>query len=279
MTEVVSLDEEPILNIANENGTMNLQLKMKKIFSIQNRYVKEFLAEVLGTAILVGVGCGSIAQKFFSPDHQNPFAPNVVFGLSAMTAGIIVGKVSGAHINPAVSLAMFLIGRMSALRMFIYFVAQMLGGFLGALLVYLNYYQAIHKYGLNLDTAAIFATYPTDYLGVFNGFFDQVIGTAFLLIAVLGITDPKNNVYSPSTMFLLVGAVVTIHGAAFSSNCGGAINPARDLPPRILTLMTGWGDEVFTTGNYFFWIPVIGPMVGACVGTFIYYFMVGNNWD
>lgn len=159
----------------------------------------------------------------------------------------------------------------------------MIGAFLGALVVYLNYYNALHENALDdgllsIDSAKIFTTFPKSYVSISSAFFDQVIGTVVLIIPVLGITDKFNEKHSVSTTFLLIGLVVTIHGSSFSSNCGGAINPARDLSPRILTLMAGWGNKVFTEGHYFFWIPIIGPLVGAALGTFTYYICIGNNW-
>ena len=173
---------------------------------------------------------------------------------------------------------------MSGIRFLIYVIAQMVGAFLGALVVYLNYYDALNKLGLengllSINSARIFTTFPKDYVSISSAFFDQVIGTTILIIAILAITDKFNEKYSVSTTFLMIGLVVTIHGLSFTSNCGGAINPARDLSPRILLIMAGWGDKVFTYGNYFFWIPVIGPMVGSALGTFTYYICIGNNWQ
>ncbi len=181
--------------------------------------------------------------------------------------------------NPAVSLVMFLTGKMTVLRMLIYWLAQFIGAFLAALVIYISYYEVIQTNGKTMATAGIFATYPSsEKVGWAECFLEQVVGTAFLIISILAITDKKNQVHSNTVSFLLVAMVLFVQGAAFSGNCGGAINPARDLSPRLFTLLAGWGDEVFSAGNFFFWIPIAGPFCGAIIGMVFYAVFVGNNW-
>lgn len=187
--------------------------------------------------------------------------------------------------NPAVTFSMYLTGKITTVRMLIYWIAQFFGSFLAAVVIYINYYNKIDTLGrdkdgiLTLESAAIFATYPQFYLTIATGFFDQVIGTGLLVVFVLAITDKKNEVYSHGASFALVGIFLFVQGAAFSENCGGAINPARDFGPRLFTLMAGWGDKVFSAGNYFFWVPIVGPMIGSLFGTLFYTILFGNNWS
>lgn len=277
----ISLEEDLV-----PQPTEGLQLhdKLRSLFNFRSyKLLREFLAEILGTFILCFIGLGGLAQQHFA-QQQNSFQASFVFGMAVITACMIVGKTSGAHLNPAVSFAFYLIDRISALRMIVYFIAQIIGAFLGALIVYLTYYNALDHSSRETDgnfdikSAKIFVTFPQDYLSIWGGFFDQVVGTAFLILAILGITDKKNLLPSQSTIFVLIGIVVAVHGAAFGHNCGGAINPARDFGPRLFCLMAGWGDKVFTLHSYFFWIPIVAPMVGAAIGTFLYYIFIGNNW-
>ena len=191
----------------------------------------------------------------------------------------------GAHINPAVSFAMLIMGRMKVKRFVVYVLGQFIGAFLGALFVYINYYDAIHKYdeatnfGLySMKTAGIFGTYPSSEVTVFGGLFDQFYGSSLLIIVVLAITDPKNSNLPSGTVAIVVGITITIIGSSFGYNSGFAINPARDLAPRIFTAIAGWGTKVFTEGNYFFWIPVIGPMIGSSFAALVYTFLISNNW-
>ncbi len=180
--------------------------------------------------------------------------------------------------NPTVSLVMFFTGKMSLLRMFIYWAAQFLGAFLAALIVYIQYYDLINLAGKTLLTARIFATFPnTESIGWATCFLEQVIGSSFLIMSALAITDKNNQEHSNTVNSLLIGLVIFITGAAFSGNCSGAINPARDFSPRMFTLLAGW-EGVFSASGYFFWIPLIGPFCGATIGMFIYTIVIGNNW-
>uniref|UniRef100_A0A915K880 Aquaporin n=1 Tax=Romanomermis culicivorax TaxID=13658 RepID=A0A915K880_ROMCU len=95
-------------------------------------------------------------------------------------------------------------------------------------------------------TAGIFATYPQDYLSIGGGWIDQIVGTAVLTQLVFAVTDPRNHAVPKFLIPLLVGLVVTLIGLSLGFNCGFAINPARDLGPRIFTAMAGYGAEVFT---------------------------------
>ena len=180
---------------------------------------------------------------------------------------------------------MLILGRMKIKRFLIYILGQFIGAFLGALFVYINYYDAIHDYeevtnfGLrSMKTAGVFATYPSSELTVFGALFDEFFASSLLIIVVLAITDPKNSNLPSGTVAIVVGITITIIGSSFGYNSGFAINPARDLAPRILTAITGWGTQVFTEGNYFFWIPVIGPFIGSTFATLLYTFAISNNW-
>lgn len=124
----------------------------------------------------------------------------------------------------------------------------------------------------------IFATYPNTKLSVFGGFFDQVIGTALLVLVVMALSDKKNAEIPHGVAAILVGFTITVIGLAFGFNCGYAVNPTRDFAPRLFTLIAGWGGQVFSANNYFFWVPIVGPMVGSVVAVFIYSIFISNNW-
>jgi aquaporin-9 len=171
-------------------------------------------------------GLGSVAQfNFFKAESQNPdfLSINLGFGLGVTAAILVVGKASGAHLNPAVSLAMFLTGRMSFLRFIVYTIGQVLGAFLGALLVFVVYLDGLKAYKpdmYSLDTAGIFATYPNPNVGIFGCFLDQCVGTTFLIVLVLAIADKKNNDIPGGTVAILFGLIVTVIGISFAYNCG-----------------------------------------------------------
>lgn len=133
----------------------------------------------------------------------------------------------------------------------------------------------------SIDTAGIFGTYPKDVdnsLATFSNFFDQFFSTALFIISILAITDKKNTEIPHQTVAILIGLSLIVVGTAFGYNGGFAVNPARDFGPRMFTLVAGWGTKTFSAGNYYFWIPIIGPMLGSVFGTFLYWIFISNHW-
>uniref|UniRef100_A0A670JL71 Aquaporin 10 n=1 Tax=Podarcis muralis TaxID=64176 RepID=A0A670JL71_PODMU len=166
-------------------------------------------------------------------------------------------SVSGGHLNPAFTLTMCLLGQCPWWKLPIFSVVQTMGAFLGAGTVYMLYYDAIHSYSNGTlavtgprETASIFATYPAPYLSLGNGFFDQVgpavLGTGVLILSILAIIDSRNRRVPHGLEPIAVGLLVTALGLAMGANCMCAINPARDLGPRLFTYLAGWGPQVFS---------------------------------
>ncbi|XP_067305796.1 aquaporin-10-like [Pseudorasbora parva] len=120
------------------------------------------------------------------------------------------------------------------------------------------------------ETASIFATYPTDVVSLQTNFLDQVVGTAMLMLCILPLNDKRNAPAPEALLPPIVATVVLGISMSMSANCGAAINPARDFGPRLFTFTAGWGTEVFTCYDYFFWIPLVAPMVGGVLGSIIY---------
>lgn len=179
---------------------------------------------------------------------------------------------------------MFLLGRISIVKLLIYSIAQFLGAFFASLMVFITYLNQLGKYKngmFSLDTAGIFATFPNDLndqTNTFSMFFDQFFSTSLFIITILSITDKRNNLISHELVALFIGLSLTAIGCSFGYNCGFAVNPARDLAPRIFTSIAGWGSAPFTAGNHFFWVPMISPMLGSLVGTFLYSLFISNHW-
>jgi MIP family channel proteins len=168
-----------------------------------------------------------------------------------------------------------------------YILAQFLGAFLAAETVYLVYFEALNAFdeGARLvegttATAGIFATYPAPHLSTFpGGFLDQIVATALLVFCVQGIGDARNASWAKPIAPVLVGALVMVIGMAFGFNAGYAINPARDFAPRLFTATAGWGLEVFTAGNYWFWVPVVAPCLGGVLGAYLYSMVLGEEQE
>uniref|UniRef100_A0A3P9HCT8 Aquaporin 9b n=1 Tax=Oryzias latipes TaxID=8090 RepID=A0A3P9HCT8_ORYLA len=256
--------------------------KMKEKFGLRQDIFKEFLAEFLGIFVLILFGCGSVAQAVLSKGALGePLTIHVGFTLGVVMAVYIAGGVSGGHVNPAVSLAMVILGKLPLKKFPVYVAAQFLGAFAGSCAVFGLYYDALREYtngefavtGANA-TAGIFASYPAKHLSVINGFVDQVIATAALVLCILAITDRK-NIGAPKGMEpLCIGLIILAIGVSMGLNCGYPINPARDLGPRLFTAVAGWGMDVFRAGGCWWWIPVAGPMVGGAVGAGIYFLII-----
>ncbi|KAG9488295.1 aquaporin-3-like [Eleutherodactylus coqui] len=256
---------------------------INSMLRIRNKLLRQALSECLGTLILVMFGCGSVAQVVLSKGSHGLFLTvNLAFGF-AVTLGILIsGQVSGGHLNPAVTFALCIMAREPWIKFPVYTLAQTLGAFLGAGIVYGLYYDAIWFFandqlyvtGPN-GTAGIFATYPTEHLTLMNGFFDQFIGTAALVVCVLAIVDPYNNPIPRGLEAFTVGFVVLVIGLSMGFNSGYAVNPARDFGPRLFTALAGWGTEVFTAGGQWWWVPIVSPLLGAFAGVMVYQLMIG----
>ncbi|KAK1174143.1 aquaporin-7 [Acipenser oxyrinchus oxyrinchus] len=251
---------------------------VKKSIRIRNEYLREALAEILSTFVMMVFGLGSVAQVVMGGgSYGDYFSINLGFGLG-VTMGIhIAGGVSGAHMNTAVTFSMCVLGSLSWRKLPVYAAAQFLGSFMAAVTVFWVYYDALFEFCRGnftvtgpRATAGIFATYPAPYLSVGGGFLDQVLGTAMLLLCILALNDHRNSPALRGTQPLLIGLLVVVIGISLGSNSGYAINPARDLPPRFFTSMAGWGPDVFSAGNGWWWIPVVAPMVGSVTGSLLY---------
>ena len=263
----------------------------------------EMLAEFFGTFILLLLGDGAVAVAVVGLPGSGrqtlsvaPFGPAnwliIVWGWAfAVTFGVYVaGGVSGAHINPAVTLS-FALRRGFAWRKVVpYWFAQVTGAFCGAGLVYAVYESAINWYNAtnhltrpgSVSTFAIFATYPASYFGGswVGPFVDQVVGTGILVALIAALTDQRNQAPRGNVSALLIGFVVAVIGLSYGVNAGYAINPARDFGPRLFTYALGWGHLAFP-GDFgaftgYWWIPIAGPLLGGLIGILLYDFFIGQ---
>ncbi|KAM8960078.1 aquaporin-7-like [Pelodytes ibericus] len=257
--------------------------RIRRAVSIRNRWAREALAELLATFVMMLFGLGAVAQVVLGKKAFGQYLSiNLSFGFGVTMGVHVAGGVSGAHMNCAVSLTNCILGKLPWKKLPMYMLSQILGAFLAAGVVFCLYYEALHSYcGGNftvtgpLETASIFATYPASYLSIGGGFLDQVVGTGALLLCLLAIGDKRNSPALDGTHAVVVGLLVTVIGMSMGMNSGYAINPARDLGPRIFTAMAGWGLEVFRAGNYWSWVPIVAPLVGSVTGAFLYQLLVG----
>jgi glycerol uptake facilitator protein len=240
----------------------------------------ELLAEFLGTFVLILFGTGVVAMVVLFPS-KNPGETihggytNITLGWGlGVTMGIYVaGKISGAHLNPAITLAFAAFRRFPWSKVVPYSLAQTAGAFVAAALVYWNYAPAFHQTDPQLArTAGVFTTFPA-FPGLPQaGFLDQLIGTGLLVLLVFAITDEFNAPPGVNLAPLMIGLVVVAIGMSFGAMHGYPINPARDFGPRLFTVAAGFRNNGLTDGTHIWWIPIVAPLLGGLIGAAIYDF-------
>ena len=242
--------------------------------------VAELIAEFLGTFVLILFGAGVVAMVVLFPS-RNPGETihggytNITFGWGlGVTMGIyIAGKVSGAHLNPAVTLAFAVFRGFSWRKVLPYSIAQTAGAFVASALVFWNYLPAFRQVDPQLErTAGVFTTFPAFPQLPQSGFLDQVIGTGLLVLLILAITDEFNMPPGANLVPLLIGLVVVAIGMSFGAMHGYPINPARDFGPRLFTVVAGFHNNGLTDGTRVWWIPVVAPLLGGLAGAALYDF-------
>lgn len=254
-------------------------------------FVGELSAEFLGTMILILFGCGVVAQVVAGGALTEP--PGGLgnhdsiawaWGLGVTLGIYVAGRLSGAHLNPAVTLSLAAFKDFPWKKVAPYTVAQFAGAFIGALLVRWNYTEALAKVdpGHTIKTQFVFSTLPANGnpalpVHEWGALRDQVIGTAILVLLIFAVTDLLNTPPDANLGPFIVGLIIVAIGMAFGTNAGYAINPARDLGPRLASFLTGyggaWRDQY---GNLYFWVPIVGPLVGGPVGAFLYQALIGR---
>jgi glycerol uptake facilitator protein len=235
----------------------------------------ELLAEFFGTAIIILFGTGVVAQVAAAGigDHDSIAW---AWGLGVTLGIYAAGKISGAHLNPAVTIALACFQGFSWKKVAPYALAQTAGAFVAALLVRWNYSEVIAKIDPThtIKSQGIFSTLPGNGslpVSEWGALRDQIIGTAILVFLVFALTDARNNSPLANLAPLLIGLLVVGIGMAWGTDAGYAINPARDFGPRLASFFTGYGGAFRDQyGHLFFWVPILGPVLGAVVGGGLY---------
>jgi glycerol uptake facilitator protein len=264
----------------------------------------ELWAEFFGTFILICFGDGVVAMLWalIGSGRSLPNASTapllgsgdwllVTWGwaLAVAFAVYVVGGISGAHINPAVTLSFAIKKEFPWKKVVPYWIVQVAGAFVGAALVFLVYNNALNHFNqmhhlaksASLATYATFATFPAGYFStVWGPLIDQIVGTFFLLLFIFAVIDGFNLGVKANMHPFIIGMVVMAVGISFGANAGYAINPARDFGPRLFAWVAGWG-KLAMPGNYsdvglhvnnYFWVPIVGPLIGGALAAPVYNF-------
>src|SRR6201996_7510448 len=231
----------------------------------------ELLAEALAVFIIISFG-DSVAAMYslYTPSpYQNAYwGVCISWGLAVTMAIYATGSISGTHANPAVTLALAMYRKFSWAKVLPYWFAQIVGGALGAAIVYVLYVPVIDHFnqGAQLTRAAggaagVFFTHPGLAITPMHAFGDEIILTAFLIFGIFAITE-KYNEMAPgaNTGALMIGLLVALIGASMGYLESWALNPARDFGPRIFCFLAGWGPSAFPSPDNFWWVPIVGPL-------------------
>ncbi|PFH53220.1 hypothetical protein AMATHDRAFT_1300 [Amanita thiersii Skay4041] len=271
----LKVDFESVTRNFKINNNFNWKRQLLNTRATIVPYAREFL----GTFFIVIFGNGANCQVNLSSSPAVALQPkgnwtSLSFGWAA---GVAMGfwVSNGGHINPAVTLALATYRDFSWRKVPAYILLQVLGSFSAAAVLYGNYYHAIDQFeggdgSRTSNTSGLFGTHALDYMTNIGCFFNEFLSTTVFLIGLLTLLDKRNRVPSgliPVGVFILVFGIA----ACLGMQTGFAINPARDLGPRLLTSIVGYGRQVYNYRNqYWIWCPILGPIMGAQAGTIIY---------
>ena len=235
-------------------------------------------AEFIGTMIIILFGAGVCAMTLlFSTGVPGEVVKggytNITFGWGLGVAfGVwTAARISGAHLNPAVTVALAVFRGFKWSHVLPFIAAQTAGAFTGAALVFANYRAAFQQFDPRLEkSAGIFTTFPAFPAQPAAGFIDQVVGTALLLFLVMVVTDDRNEPGPSWFAPVAIGAIVVAIGISFGALHGYAINPARDFGPRLFTVLAGFPNNGLTDSTGVWWVPIAAPLLGGLLGAGIY---------
>ena len=237
--------------------------------------MEQFTAEVVGTMLLVLLGDGAVAAVLLKKSKAENSGWIVIatgWALAVAVGVYAVGRISGAHLNPAVTVGLVIAGKFAWGDVPRYIAGQFLGAFLGAVLVWLAYQAHWRETEDKVAKLSVFSTVPAIRRASAN-LATEVIGTFVLMLGVLAISAnlaPAQSGLAP----LLVGFLVWAIGLSLGGPTGYAINPARDLAPRIAHALLPIPDKGSSQWAYS-WVPVVGPLVGGIVGAVVYVGLFG----
>jgi len=247
------------------------------------------LAEFLGTALLIFFGTGCVAAMKVAGAGFGLWEISIVWGIGVSMGIYLTAGISGAHLNPAVSIALWLFAGFEGRKVPFYILAQVLGAFCSAALVYTLYsnlfFEFEQSHGMvrgsleSLELASVFSTYPNAALGVGQAFLVEVVITAILMGVIMALTDDNNGLRRGPMAPLLIGLLIAVIGSAMGPLTGFAMNPARDFGPKLMTFLAGWGEVSLTGGRDipYFLIPIVAPILGACLGAAAYRGMIARH--
>ncbi|WP_394154278.1 MIP/aquaporin family protein [Vibrio maritimus] len=249
------------------------------------------IAEFFATGLFLFFGASCLASAILAGAAFGLWEICIVWGLAIALAVYLAAGISGAHLNPAVTIGLWMFANFEGKKVVPYIIAQTAGAFFGVTVAYLLFSDLFVTYELannitrgseeSLALAGIFTTFPNPEITVFKAAFVEVVITATLMGLILALTDDGNGVPKGPLAPLLIGILVAVIGAATAPLTGFAMNPARDFGPRVFTFIAGWGENTFTGARDipYFIVPIIAPVIGAIIGGAGYRFFITKGLE
>ena len=246
------------------------------------------LAEFIGTGLLIFFGVGCVAALVLTGATFGQWEVSIIWGFGVSIAIYCTAGVSGAHINPAVTIALAMFHGFDKAKVVPYIISQLLGAFCSAALVYSLYsnlftdYEIAHNFVRSsqdaLSTAGIFSTYPHASLSFFGAFAVEFVITAVLMFAILALGDENNGASRGAMNPLLIGILIAVIGGSLGPLTGFAMNPARDFGPKLFAYFAGWDFALTGARDIpYFIVPILAPIAGACFGGWLYPRVIGAH--
>lgn len=247
-----------------------------------SKYQREFLGELLGTFLLVLFGCGSVAVSLLFDSHQGLFQIAIIWGIGVCLAIYTTRHLSCAHLNPAVTIAMAAIGRMKVKKIPVYLAAQLLGAILAGFLLYGVFSESIAAFestnGIvrgsaeSMTVAGMFGEYYPALVSMPLAMAVELFGTFLLVLIIFSLTEGCNLGRPGEHMSpIFIGLTVTSLICLFAPLTQAGFNPARDLGPRLVAWMMGWGQAAFPdqSGGFFF-VYILSPIAGGTLAALFF---------
>ncbi|AQS42129.1 MAG: Glycerol uptake facilitator protein [Candidatus Tokpelaia hoelldobleri] len=238
--------------------------------------LNECVAEFSGAGLFVVLGAGSIAGLQLAGASYTYWDISIVWGIGIALAIYVTAGVTGAHLNPAVTLAFAVFGNFDKQKIIPYILAQIAGGFAAAAVVYFLYFDLFAT--KDMATAAVLTTFPKAEISLLRAFMNEFFMSTLLISLIFSLSDDGNGLPRGALTPLLVGFAVAAISAAFGPLTGPAISPARDFGPRLFVWLAGWEGDVMGGGRAvpYVFIPMIAPLLGGLAGAALYIKLIGE---
>lgn len=247
----------------------------------QHTLLGECIAEFLGAGLLIFFGVGCVSALVLAGASFSQWDLSIVWGFGVSIAIYCTAGVSGAHLNPAVTIALAAFHGFDKSKILPYILAQVAGAFCAAALVYFLYsnlfteYEVAHNFARSskeaLATAGIFSTYSHPSVSFGGALAVEFVITAVLMFVILALGDEKNGGSRGALTPLLIGILIAVIGGSLGPLTGFAMNPARDFGPKLFAYLAGWDYALSGAKDIpYFIVPILGPIAGACFGGWLY---------